>query len=124
MIETQSSDASHPHRQRARRMRTAGVVVLVLGVAGAGLAYWLGTRTPDIRDDPSMIGFDKAEQRQMGQLYGGWGTMIEGFQDDLRDPSTQATIILVVAAVISAGCFYLAEPPGADHETDNSGRAV
>jgi hypothetical protein len=105
--------------RRGKRLRKAGILVLLAGVAGAGLVYWLGSRTPNPGEDASMIGFDKAEQRQMGELYGNWGTMIEGFQDDLKSPGTQASIILVVAGVIAAGCFYLAEPPAGDDEASS-----
>jgi hypothetical protein len=105
--------------RRRKRLRKAGIIVLLAGIAVAGLVYWLGTRTPDPGEDASMIGFDKAEQRQMGELYGNWGTMIDGFQDDLKSPGTQATIILVVAGLIAAGCFYLAEPPADDDESSS-----
>jgi hypothetical protein len=88
--------------------------VLLAGVVGAGLVYWLGSRMPDSGEDASMIGFDKAEQRQMGEMYGSGGTLIEGIQDDLKKPGTQATIILVVAGLVAAGCFYLSEPPNDD----------
>ena len=95
-------------KRRARRLRTIGLIVLVLGLGGAGLVYWLGTRSPDVMDDLSMVGFNKAQTRQMGMLYGKMGPAIEGWFDDLKRPGTQATIIAVVSTLIAAGCFYFA----------------
>lgn len=85
-----------------------GVMVLVLGIAGAGLVYWLGTRSANLSDDLSMVGFNRAEQRQMGQLYGKSGVLIEQWSDDLKQPGTQAILIVIISALIAIGCFYFA----------------
>jgi hypothetical protein len=42
--------------KRATRLRMIGLVVLVLGMGGAGMVYWLGTRSPNVSDDLSMLG--------------------------------------------------------------------
>jgi len=97
-----------PARRRARRFRIAGVIILLLGLVGAGLAYWLGTQAPDLADDLSMTGYYKAEAHQMGRLYGKEGLLIEDLINDLKQPGTQAFLIVVTAAVIAAGCFRLA----------------
>ena len=95
-------------RRRARRLRISGFTTLFFGVAAAGTVYWLGTRAPDVSDDPSMLGYNRAEQRQMGVLYGKQGELIEELTDDLKQPGMQAGIIIVAAGLISAGCFYCA----------------
>ena len=59
-------------------------------------------------DDLSMVGFNKTRTRQMGMLYGKMGPVIEGWFDDLKQPGSQATIIVVVSTLIAAGCFYFA----------------
>ncbi len=94
-----------------------GVVVLVLGMAGAGVVYWLGTRSPDLSGDLSMVGFNRAESQQMGRLYGKSGLLIDEWVNDLKQPGTQATIIAVVATLFAAGCFYFARLLDADGET-------
>jgi hypothetical protein len=86
----------------------AGIIVLVLGIAGAGVVYWLGTRAPDASDELSMLGYNRAQTRQMEQLYGKSGTVIQDWLDDLKQPGTQAILIAVVSALIAAGCFYFA----------------
>ena len=94
--------------KRAARLRMIGVIVLLLGIGSAGLVYWLGTRSPDVMDDLSMVGFNKARTRQMGMLYGKMGPVIEGWFDDLKQPGTQASIIVMVSALVAGGCFYFA----------------
>jgi hypothetical protein len=94
--------------RRAARLRMIGVIVLVLGLGSAGLVYWLGTRSPDVMEDLSMAGFNKAQRRQMGQLYGKMGLALEQFSDDLKQPGTQAEIITVVSVLAATGCFYFA----------------
>jgi hypothetical protein len=102
--ETTPASASLP----GRRLRLLGLVVLLLGIGCAGLVYWLGTRSPDVMDDVSMVGFNKAQRRQMSQLYGKAGLAVEEFADDLKQPGTQAKIIISFSVVAALGCFYIA----------------
>jgi flagellar basal body-associated protein FliL len=104
-------------KQRARKLRIIGVAVLVLGIAGAGIVYWLGTRSPDGSDDLSMAGYNKPAERQMEILYGKQGELIEDWSNDLKQPSTQTVIIIVAAVLIAGGCFYFARLLDADDET-------
>ena len=102
---TAGSHSSHRHRAQ---LRLIGIIVLVLGLGGAGVVYWMGTRSPDVSDDISMLGYNKAQTRQMGMLYGKMGPVIEEWFDDLKQAGTQAEIIVVVSVLIAAGCFYFA----------------
>jgi hypothetical protein len=97
-----------PARRRVRRCRIAGVSVLLLGFAGAGAVYWFGTKTPKLGDDLSMAAYAKAETRQMGQLFGQQGLLIEDLKNALQQPETQAVLIVIGAAIIAAGVFYFA----------------
>lgn len=106
----------HLSSRRAARLRIIGIIVLVLGLSGAGAVYWLGTRTPDLTDDISMLGYNKAQTRQMGMLYGKMGPVIEDWFDDLKQPGTQAKIIVVVSLLVATGCFYFARL--LDHDDD------
>jgi flagellar basal body-associated protein FliL len=105
-----------PSSKRGARLRIIGIIVLVLGLGGAGLVYWLGTRSPDVSDDLSMVGYNKAQTRQMGMLYGKMGPVIEEWFDDLKQPGTQAEIIVAISIFIAAGCFYFARLLGHDDE--------
>ena len=97
--------------RHSKLLRAIGVSVLVLGIAAAGMVYWIGTRSPDVSDDPSMAGFTKARDRQMEILYGKMGSVMEKWSDDLKEPGTQAILILTVAALGAYGCFYFARLP-------------
>ena len=104
-------------RRRARQLRITGVIVLLLGIVSMGVVYWLGTRGPDLSDDLSMVGYNRAQTRQMGQLYGKSGLLIEEWSNDLKQPGTQAIIIAVVSVIIASGCFYFARLLDDDNET-------
>jgi len=106
--ENKTAEVAAPNPQRPRRYRLAGVISLMLGGAGAGVVYWLGTREPDLADDASMTGFNRADARQMGMLYGKQGQLIEDLLHSLKQPGTQACLILVAAGLVAAGCFFFA----------------
>jgi len=106
----------HSSSKRAAWLRMIGVIVLVLGLGSAGVVYWLGTRSPDVMDNLSMVGYNKAQTRQMGMLYGKMGPVIEEWFDDLKQPGTQAEIIAVVSILVAACCFYFARLLGHDNE--------
>jgi hypothetical protein len=94
-----------------------GVIILALGIAGAGVLYWLRTRSPDVSGDLSMQGYNRAQQRQMGQLYGNSGLLVEQWSDDLEQPGTQAILIAGFSIAVFAGCFYFARLLDYDDET-------
>lgn len=84
------------------------MIALLLGIVSACAVYWLEPRAPDYSDDPSMVGFNRATDRQMGVLYGKQGQLIEDLNDSLKQPGTQAILILVVAGIIAAVSFHFA----------------
>ncbi|HEY3931886.1 MAG TPA: hypothetical protein VGM58_05895 [Verrucomicrobiae bacterium] len=95
-------------KRRVRRLRIIGSVILILGIASAGIVYWIGTRSQNLSDDLSMVGYDKPEERQMEILYGKQGDLIEDWSNDLKQPGTQAVIITVISTLVAVGCFYFA----------------
>ena len=103
--------------QRARKYRISGAIIFVFGLAAAGVVYWLGTRGPDYSDDPAMAGFNRAEKRQMGLLYGKQGQFYEDLSDALKQPGTQAILIVAAAGVMGAGCFYFARVLAAEADS-------
>jgi len=115
-----TTSAAGSNVRSARRLRKIGVVALLVGVLGAGLVYWLGKPPRDVMDDPSMGGFNKANQRQMEMMYGKMGTMTEDLFQHLKRPGTQAAIIAIGGVLVAAGCFYFARlvSYGGDAEAD------
>lgn len=103
-------------QRRARLLRITGIVVLLLGLGGAGVVYW--TRPPDVSEDLSLVGFDRARTRQMEILYGKQGRLIEDLANDLKEPGTQAILIATASVLLASGCFYLAKMLDVDNETN------
>jgi hypothetical protein len=103
-------------RRRARLLRIAAAFVLVLGIFGADLVYWLGTRSAVVSDDPSMLGNEKAEARQAEILYGKQAGLIQEWTDDLKRPGTQAFIVVMMAVLVAGGCVYFAHLLESSHE--------
>ena len=118
MTVTDPTSGPHTSSRRSARLRLAGIIVLALGISGAGIVYWLGTRSPDLSDDLSMLGYKKAEQRQMGRLYGKMGTLIEDWTDDLKHPGTQAVLIAGFSVLMAGGCFHFSRLLENDDKTD------
>ncbi len=107
-----------PERSRklSARLKWTGRYILALGIVSAGLVYWIGSRHDDLSNDPSMLGFNRAEQRQMAELYGNSGLLMDEWLDDLKQPGTQAVLILISSGLIAAGCFYFARLLALDAE--------
>jgi hypothetical protein len=104
----QTRDALPAARKKARRCRLFGVSTALLGLAAAGAIYWRAAHAPDYSADPAMLGFHRNEERQMGILYGRQGRLIEDLTNSLKQPGTQAFLVVAAAAVIATGCFYFA----------------
>jgi flagellar basal body-associated protein FliL len=99
---------SNPSRKQQKRLKTVGVIVLLLGLTGAGAVYWMGTHSSGPTEDELLPGNARAESHQMGVLYGRMGILISQWSDDLKQPGTQAIIIATISILIAAGCFYFA----------------
>jgi len=106
--ENQNVDLPLIAPRRAKQYRIAAASFLLAGLAGAGAVYWLGSGAVGDTNDPSMLGFNRAEQRQMALLYGKQGQLFEDLINALKQPGTQAILIIAAAAVLAGGCFYFA----------------
>ena len=99
---------ARPRAPRHRRLRTIGWIVLAIGIAAAGLTYWIETRHAGPTIDELLPGSLKATRRQMGILYGTVGVMLVDWGEDLKDPGTHAFLIVVACVIAAAVCFHLA----------------
>jgi hypothetical protein len=95
-------------RRRARWLRIIAIVALVLGIFGADLVYWLGTRTVDEANPLPLAGEDKVETRRAEMLFGRQTVWLDEWGRDLKQPGAQAVIIFATAALVAGGCFYFA----------------
>lgn len=83
-------------------------VTLTIGVLAAGGIYWNGSRKNVSSDGLATLGFKKSEERQMGMLYGKQGEMIERWSNSLKQPGTQAMLVISVSLLLSGVCLYCA----------------
>jgi hypothetical protein len=108
----------HSPVRRARRWRTFGVIVLLLGGFSAGAAYWHARQSAALMDDSSMSRFHRAERRQMGMFYGKAGYLMDDLMNELKQPVAQALAIGLASVVVAAGCFFIAGMPPLHHDPD------
>ncbi len=99
---------ANPSRQQAKRLRVTGIIVLALGLLGAGAVYWIRTHSGEPTEDELLAGNARAGAHQMGVLYGKMGLLTQELSDDLNQPGTQALIIAAASVLVAAGCFYFA----------------
>jgi hypothetical protein len=85
-----------------------GILVLVLGIAGACLFYWVEARSAAPTIDDLLPDYSRARAREIGILMGNFGVMMLGWTDALERPGTQAIIIAAVSALVALGCFRAA----------------
>jgi len=96
-----------PALRESDRLRRTGKLVLMAGIVGACLFYWVYARpaaTPT--DDPP--GYERAQNRQMRMLMGRTGVMMMEWQDALDLPGTQAVLIAAVTGLFSLYFFRAA----------------
>ena len=94
--------------QRAARLRIVGMLILVFAIVGAGVLYWIETRSATLTLEELSPGSTAARERQVGILIGSLGVyLLEGWAY-LRRPGTEAIIIVVAAALAALACFYVA----------------
>jgi hypothetical protein len=85
-----------------------GVLVLLLGLGGAGVVYWTGSPPEDLSADPATARAYKTEARDIEINFGKMGLILNDWMADLERPGTQAAIIALVSILVASGCFWFA----------------
>jgi hypothetical protein len=93
----------------SERLRLAGRLVVICGVTAAIVVYWIQSRNQAPELDELTAGFIKARDRQLGQLMGPLGVVMNQWVDVLQRPLSEAILIVAGAAAIAWICFRLAE---------------
>jgi hypothetical protein len=93
---------------QAERLRAAGLVVLVIGVAGACLFYWVQSRAATLSADDLLPDFKRARAREVGILMGNFGVIMVDWADGLKRPGTQAFMMAAASALVAIGCYRVA----------------
>jgi hypothetical protein len=100
------------------RLRTIGVLVLLLGLGGAGIVYWTGAPSEDFSDDVSTARTSKKVARDIEMNVGKMGVLMNDLLEDLQDPGTQAVMIVVASILVASGCFYFARLQARGDDSD------
>ncbi len=109
------SDSS---RRAGARLRTVGVLVLLLGLGGAGLVYWRGAIPEDLSDDVATARTSKKQARAIEVNVGKMGLFMNDLLEDFQDPGTQAATIAAASVCVACGCFYFARLQARGDESD------
>jgi flagellar basal body-associated protein FliL len=99
----------HASGRRRARLRTIGILVLLLGLGGAGAVYWTGAPPEDFSANPATARAYRTESRDIEINFGKMGLVMNDLLDDLKYPRTQAAIIAVVSLLVASGCFCFAQ---------------
>lgn len=102
----------------ARRLRAVGVIVLIAGLAGAGLFYWKDARSSTPSMDDLLPGYAQQRARQNEILMGTLVVTLLGWADALKDPTTQAIMLAGASALVAFGCFRVASLLESPHDDD------
>jgi hypothetical protein len=94
--------------KQSQRIRAIGIVVLLLGVAGACLYYWIQVRSADLTIEDLSPEYARAQQREIGIMMGHFGVMMFGWAQALAYPGTKAIGIAGGSAIAALGCFRVA----------------
>jgi hypothetical protein len=107
------------HARRLRRLRALGVLILLLGLGGAGVVYWTGTPPEDLSADPATARSYKTASRDIEINFGRMGLLMNDWENDLKYPGTQAVIIVAASMLAASGCFFFAYLLDSDGEPDD-----
>lgn len=105
--------------KRRGRLRMAGVLILLLGLGGAGAVYWTGTPPEDWSSDPATARAYKTEARNIEINFGKAGLMMNDFMAELDRPGVQAGAIAALSILAASGCFWFAHWLERGDETDD-----
>jgi hypothetical protein len=107
MAENQTTPGPAAATNLAGSFRIAGIVILVIGLAIAGLVYGLSPR-PDSPAELNTPDNNKRAARDVASNFGQWGAFSYSISEDLHDPATQAAIIAIGSILVGGACFYIA----------------
>jgi len=92
----------------ARRLRIIGAVVLIVGLAGAGLFYRIASQSAGPTMDDLMPGYSEHRARQNAIQMGELVVTLLAMADAMKEPRAQALLIAGVSGLVAAGCFRVA----------------
>ena len=85
-----------------------GTLVLIAGLAGAALVYWIETRSAGPTLDELMPGYSEHRARQNAIQMGELVVTLLAMADAMKEPRAQALLIAGASVLVASGCFRVA----------------
>jgi len=105
------------------RLRVTGGLILVAGIAGAALFYWIRLRSAQPEMDEFAAGYLRAQEHQTRLMMGPMGVTLSQWVDAVARPGVQALLIVAFAAFVAYMCFHHArlqeDEPGGEPRFTN-----
>ena len=108
VVENEQTAATGLFREKQKRLRAIGGVILLLGLATAAAIYWIGMHSTGPSEEELLPGYARMESHQMQFLYGKMGLLMQELSNNLKQPGTQAGIVAAISILAAVGCFYFA----------------
>ncbi len=94
--------------KKSEQFRAIGTLILVCGVAGACVYYFVNARAAGPSMDDLLPGYTRARTREVGIMMGQFGVIMTDWTDALAQPGMQAVLIAGVCALIALYFFRAA----------------
>jgi hypothetical protein len=102
----------HSVRRTVARLRRIGLLILVLGLVGAGALRWFTRPAPATVGDADTVPLNtdntKIVARNQQLLYGKTAYNLMGLLDDLKQPGALTVMLVVFSVTGCFVCFHLA----------------
>lgn len=95
-------------RSAGQPFRRVAQVILLAGIIGAALTYWIGTRNAAVSIDALIPGTTAKIRRQNGLMYGPAMASLMELIDEYKQPEGQALIVLLGSIILSRISFGMA----------------
>ncbi len=95
-------------RRIARQLRVTGRIVLIVSLVVAGRMAWTEWRRTEPTLEEVTPGYDAAERRQVGEMYGLFARDVWDVWSDVRRPYSAAAIIATSGVLVLWGFNRLA----------------
>jgi hypothetical protein len=105
-----------PSRSPAAQLRKIGLIVLLAGFALAGMIYVLVPEDTSSEENSLLTEYYDKQEVAVQRMWGREGTLTLELTRSLKRASTYSAIVLVVSALGSFACFYLARDAYDDNE--------
>jgi hypothetical protein len=91
----------------AAKLKRLAWIILMGGLALAGLIYVLAPQTPSFQDDPLLAEYYDMQDLTARRMWGNEGPLMVNLLESLKHARTYSVIVAVGSILGSFACFYL-----------------